>query len=146
MKSGLFSFRVKGVMEKHHFDELVEIMERLRGPDGCLWDKEQTHHTLKQYLIEEAHEVIEAIDKNDPTHLKEELGDLLLQVVFHAQIAAEEKKFTIDDVIEGIVDKLTRRHPHVFGDVKVTSSQEILERWKRIKMEEKKTKNEKRKT
>lgn len=132
-------------MEKHRFDELVEIMARLRGPDGCLWDKEQTHHTLKQYLLEEADEVIEAIDKNDSTHLKEELGDLLLQVVFHAQIASEESRFTIDDVIDGIVNKLTRRHPHVFGDVKVASSQEILERWKKIKADEKKTKNAKRK-
>lgn len=127
-------------MKRHRFDELVDIMKKLRGPEGCLWDKEQTHYTLKKYLIEEAHEVIEAIDKNDSIHLKEELGDLLLQVVFHAQIASEENRFTIDDVIKEIVDKLTRRHPHVFADVKVTSSQEILERWKKIKADEKKRK------
>lgn len=127
-------------MEKHRFDELVQIMARLRGPDGCLWDKEQTHQTLKQYLIEEADEVIEAIDHPDPAHLKEELGDLLLQVVFHAQIAAEDGRFTIDEVLDEIIDKLKRRHPHVFGDVKVGSSREIVERWNKIKAAEKERK------
>lgn len=124
--------------DKHRFDELVEIMAKLRGPDGCLWDKEQTHESLKPYLIEEAYEVIESIDKKDAEHLKEELGDLLLQVVFHAQIGSEEGDFNIEDVLASINDKLVRRHPHVFEGVEVKSSKEVIERWEKIKKKEKK--------
>lgn len=123
--------------KKHRFDELVEIMARLRGPDGCLWDKEQTHQTLKPYMIEEAYEVIEAIDMGDDEHLKEELGDLLLQVVFHARIGSEQGRFTIEDVLSSISEKLIRRHPHVFEGVEVSSSREVIERWEKIKKGEK---------
>ncbi len=121
---------------KHRFDELVEIMAKLRGPDGCPWDKEQTHESLRPYLIEEAYEVIESIDKKDTEHLKEELGDLLLQTVFHAQLGSEEGAFTIDDVLSSINEKLVRRHPHVFEGVEVKSSKEVIERWEKIKKSE----------
>ena len=98
-----------------NLEQLINIMAQLRGPAGCPWDKEQTHQSLKPYLIEEAYELLEAIDCNDDGEIKEELGDLLLQVVFHAQIASEENRFTIDDVAEAIADKLIRRHPHVLA-------------------------------
>lgn len=123
--------------KQDEFKHLVEIMARLRGPDGCPWDKEQTHRSLKQYLLEEAYEVLEAIDKKDLTHLREELGDLLLQIVFHAQIAAEKGRFTIDDILGDITLKLERRHPHVFGEAEVSSSEGVVERWEAIKREEK---------
>lgn len=123
--------------EKHNFEHLVEIMARLRGPDGCLWDKEQTRESLKPFLIEETYEVIDAIDQGDINHLKEELGDLLLQVVFHARIAAEKGEFTIGDILKEIIDKLVRRHPHIFASVEVKTSKEIVERWERIKRAEK---------
>ena len=116
--------------------ELVKIMEKLRAKDGCPWDRKQTHKTLKPYLIEEAYEVISAIDNMNDEELKEELGDLLLQVIFHAQIAKEEGRFNIDDVAKGIVEKLIRRHPHVFGNVKVSGSDEVLENWEKIKKTE----------
>jgi len=119
------------------FAELVGIMARLRAPDGCPWDREQTHSTLKKYFIEETYEVIEAIDADNPDQLCEELGDALLQVVFHAQLASEEGIFTIDDVTARIVEKLVRRHPHVFGELDVTDSDEVLRNWERIKREEK---------
>jgi tetrapyrrole methylase family protein / MazG family protein len=119
------------------FDRLVSIMRRLRGPGGCPWDAEQTHESLKRYLLEECYEVIEAIDKNDPIHLKEELGDLMLQPIFHAAIAEEKGEFTMDDVIETICDKLVLRHPHVFGDKVIRTADEQLENWERIKKEEK---------
>jgi tetrapyrrole methylase family protein/MazG family protein len=119
------------------FARLVEIMRRLRAPGGCPWDAEQTHESLKRYLLEECYEVIEAIDKNDPDHLKEELGDLMLQPVFHAAIAAEKGEFTMDDVLATICDKLVRRHPHVFGDQVVKSASEQVENWERIKKKEK---------
>jgi tetrapyrrole methylase family protein/MazG family protein len=118
------------------FPRLVEVMARLRGEGGCPWDRQQTHETLKAYLVEEAYEVIDAIDKRDDLHLREELGDLLLQVVFHAQIAGEEGRFDIDSVIEGIIAKLIRRHPHVFGDLVVRDAQEVLSNWERFKREE----------
>ncbi len=111
------------------FERLVEIMRELRGEHGCPWDKEQTHESLRQYLLEEAYEVIEAIDSGRYDDLKEELGDLLLQVVFHAQIGEEEGRFTILDVIKGINDKLVRRHPHVFGDVVVKTAAEQSQHW-----------------
>jgi tetrapyrrole methylase family protein/MazG family protein len=119
------------------FARLMELMRRLRGPGGCPWDAEQSHESLKRYLIEETYEVIEAIDKNDPQHLKEELGDLLLQPVFHAVIAEEAGNFTMDEVLEAINDKLVRRHPHVFGEQTVKSAGEQVENWERIKKAEK---------
>ncbi len=123
--------------KKGGFDRLVELMRRLRAPGGCPWDAEQTHESLKRYLIEEAYEVIEAIDKNDPEHLKEELGDLLLQPVFHAAIAEEAGSFTIDEVLETINEKLIRRHPHVFGEELVKTAEEQVANWERIKKGEK---------
>ncbi|MCL6519755.1 MAG: nucleoside triphosphate pyrophosphohydrolase [Armatimonadetes bacterium] len=108
-------------------------MEKLRAPDGCPWDREQTHQTLKKYLLEETYEVLEAIDAGNLAELKTELGDLMLQIIFHAQIAAEEGVFNIKDVLEAISEKLIRRHPHVFGDVKVACAEEVLHRWEEIK-------------
>jgi tetrapyrrole methylase family protein/MazG family protein len=116
--------------DRHSFEELVKIMERLRKE--CPWDREQTHESLKKYLIEEAYEVLDAIDSKDDRKLKEELGDLLLQPVFHAQIAKERGAFDIEDVIDGLVKKLIERHPHVFGDAK---PEEVLKNWEKKKME-----------
>jgi MazG family protein len=118
------------------FAELVRIMARLRAPGGCPWDREQTHASIKPYLIEEAYEVVEAIDGGDAAELKSELGDLLLQVVFHAQMASEERRFTIADVAQAIVEKLVRRHPHVFADTPVSGADEVVRNWSRIKAEE----------
>jgi len=115
------------------FRRLVTIMARLRGPGGCPWDREQTHDTLRQYLIEESYEVLDAIaERNDKT-LCEELGDVALQVVFHAQLAAEENRFVIDDVYRAICEKLIRRHPHVFGEVQVDGSRGVLANWEKLK-------------
>lgn len=119
------------------FEKLVQIMTRLRGKDGCPWDREQTHETLKKYLIEESYETIDAIDARDMDELRGELGDVLLQVVFHAEIARENGIFDIDDVVEGISAKLVRRHPHVFGDTQVENAEEVLHRWEQIKSGEK---------
>ena len=119
------------------FDELVEVMRILQAPGGCPWDREQTHESLKPYLLEETYEAIEAIDSGSDDHLKEELGDVLMQVVFHAEIATREERFTIDDVIRGIVQKLKRRHPHVFGDVTVENSGDVMKNWEEIKRREK---------
>jgi tetrapyrrole methylase family protein/MazG family protein/ATP diphosphatase len=113
-------------------------MRRLLGPDGCPWDREQTKETLRPYVIEEAFEVVDAIDHGSPSDLREELGDLLMQVVFLAELGRAEGSFQIDDVVAGIADKLERRHPHVFGDVKVADSAEVLRNWESIKAEEKK--------
>jgi tetrapyrrole methylase family protein / MazG family protein len=118
------------------FDELVATMARLRGPGGCPWDREQTHRSLRPYLLEETYEALDAIDSGSPQQLCQELGDLLLQVVFHAQMAKEAGAFTIDDVVAGLVDKLVRRHPHVFGDVTVEGSGEVLANWASIKAQE----------
>jgi tetrapyrrole methylase family protein / MazG family protein len=115
------------------FAELLEIMRRLRSPDGCPWDREQTRASLKAYLIEEAYEVLEALDADDPSALAEELGDLLLQVVFHAQVAAELGEFAMADVLRRLVDKLVTRHPHVFGDTRVGTPAEALAQWEAIK-------------
>jgi tetrapyrrole methylase family protein/MazG family protein len=117
--------------------ELIKVIHRLQAPDGCPWDREQTHQTLARHLLEEAHETLEAIDSGDLERLREELGDLLLQVVFHAEIASRDGEFDIDDVAETIVAKLIKRHPHVFGDVQVESAAEVLVNWERIKAEEK---------
>ncbi len=119
------------------FDRLVNIMARLRGESGCPWDREQTHESLKPYLIEEAYETLEAIDANDDENFKEELGDLLLQIVFHAQMASEDARFTIDDVTKNICMKLVLRHPHVFGDTKADTAEEVLKNWEHIKKSEK---------
>lgn len=119
------------------FEELVDIMSRLRGPGGCPWDREQTHESLKKYVIEETYEVVDAIDSGDMDELRDELGDLLLQVLFHAELAKEQGIFDIDDVIEGISSKLIRRHPHVFGDASVKCADEVLHRWEQIKLGEK---------
>src|SRR5207245_5370492 len=117
--------------------DLLNVMERLRGPGGCPWDREQTHRSLARHLLEEAHETLEAIDSGDPDRLREELGDLLLQVVFHAEMAMQDGAFDIDDVAKGITTKLVRRHPHVFGDVEVGSAAEVLVNWEGIEAEEK---------
>ena len=117
--------------------ELIETVELLRTPDGCMWDREQTHETIRHNFIEEVYEVIEAIDNQDLNLLCEELGDVLLQVVFHAQIAKESGNFDLQDVIDGITEKLIRRHPHVFGKIEVNNTKEILTNWDKIKAEEK---------
>ncbi len=122
---------------KDSFRSLIEVMERLRGADGCPWDREQTHQSLKPYVIEEAYEVLEAIESGQPDKLREELGDLLLQVVFQAQVAKEAGAFDIDDVIDEHVAKLIRRHPHVFGDVSVDGVAGVLTNWEQIKQQEK---------
>ncbi len=128
------------------FDELKEVVRKLRAPDGCPWDKEQTHSSLKPGCVEEAAEVICGINvyerTGNPENLKEELGDLLLQIVMQAQIAEEEGIFTMDDVAKGITEKLIRRHPHVFGDVKVADSAEVLANWEEIKAKEKEGKED----
>jgi MazG family protein len=113
-------------------------MARLRGPEGCPWDREQTRESLKKYIIEEAYEVLEAIDRDDPEELAEELGDLLFQVVFQVRLADEMGLFSMDDVLEKIISKMKRRHPHVFGEAKVRDSREVLHNWELIKKDEKK--------
>ena len=119
------------------FERLVALQAQLRAPKGCPWDIEQTHLTLRTYLIEEAYEVLEALESGDDAKFAEELGDLLLQIVFHAQIGREAGEFTIDDVCRGIVDKMVRRHPHVFGDAKVSTAEEVVTQWEEIKLKEK---------
>jgi MazG family protein len=122
---------------------LLAIMDKLRDPGGCPWDREQSLRSLTPYLLEEAHEVIEAIEAGDAEHHREELGDLLFQVVFQARIAREEGKFDFAQVCEAISDKLTRRHPHIFGDVTVSGSAEVVKNWERIKADERKAKGDK---
>lgn len=121
----------------NNLQELIDIVKVLRSENGCQWDREQSHQSLRPNMLEEAYEAVDAIDNGDLKHLKEELGDVLLQVVLHSQIADEEKAFNIDDVAKGIKDKLIRRHPHVFGNVEVSSTEEILENWEAIKKQEK---------
>ena len=123
-------------MHKELFDKLVQVVATLRSENGCPWDKAQTHETLKPDLIEEAHEVIEAIDAKDSRKLPEELGDLLMQVMLHAQIAKDAGAFSINEVIQSITDKLVRRHPHVFGDINVRNTDEVLKNWEEIKRRE----------
>jgi MazG family protein len=120
------------------FEKLVAVQARLRAPKGCPWDIEQTHETLRTYLIEEAYEVLEALDSGDDSKFTDEMGDLLLQVVFHSQIAREEGRFTVSDVIQAIHDKMIRRHPHVFGETHAKDSAEVLRNWEQIKAEERK--------
>lgn len=120
-------------------DELRQTMARLRAPDGCPWDREQTHQTLARCLIDECSELLDTIDRNDIPHMREELGDVLIQVVFHAQLAAERGDFDFDDVAREINDKLVRRHPHVFGDHgKLDTAGEVITKWEQIKATEKK--------
>ncbi len=120
-------------------ERLLQVMRRLRGPDGCPWDKEQTHQSLRPYLLEEAAEAVDAIGKGDPGELAEELGDVLLQVAFHSVIAEQEGTFTYSQVEQHIVDKLIRRHPHVFGNVQADTSEQVTANWKAIKASEGKT-------
>jgi MazG family protein len=124
------------------FAELLAVVARLREPGGCPWDREQTHASLVPYVIEEAHEVAEAIESGDPARLREELGDVLLQVVLHARIAEEARQFDAHDVARDLCDKLVRRHPHVFADAHASSSAEVTQRWERIKQEEKRRKGD----
>lgn len=123
--------------KKYSFSELVEIIRVLRAPGGCPWDAEQTHKSIRNAFIEETYEAVDAIDKSSDTDLCEELGDVLLQILLHSQIAKEENAFDISDVISGIAEKMILRHPHVFGDVKVENSAEVLENWDKIKKKEK---------
>ena len=124
--------------EPHDFKDFVEVVARLRSPDGgCVWDRAQTHESLKKYLIEETQEALDAIDSGDFDNLCEELGDVLLQIVLHAQIASEEGAFTIDDVIQGISDKMIHRHPWVFGDMEIDTIEDNVDMWEKIKAQEK---------
>src|SRR5688500_12267537 len=119
-------------------EDLKTTMARLRAPDGCPWDQEQTHASLVRCLIDEVSELIDTIDRNDHAHMREELGDVLIQIVFHAQIAAEAGHFNFDDVARDINDKLIRRHPHVFGAAKLETSEQVITEWEKIKATEKK--------
>ena len=119
------------------FEDLVALQARLRAPGGCPWDREQTHHTLKTYLIEESYEVLDALEHGNPKELTEELGDLLLQILFHADIGREAGRFDIADVISGIHEKMVRRHPHVFGKVKADTPEQVLKNWVQLKAKEK---------
>jgi tetrapyrrole methylase family protein / MazG family protein len=123
------------------FEKLVAVQKRLRAPQGCPWDREQTHATLRPYLIEEAYEVIDALDSGDDAKFAEEMGDLLLQVVFHSEIAREQQRFGVADVVREIHDKMVRRHPHVFGDARARNSAEVLQNWERIKASERRDKD-----
>jgi tetrapyrrole methylase family protein/MazG family protein len=125
-------------VEKNHraLDRLVEVMERLLGPGGCPWDREQTHASLARYLIEEAYEVVEAIEEGDPDRLREELGDVLLQVVFHSALAARAGEFDLAAVMDSVAEKMINRHPHVFGSLQLSTSGEVLERWEGFKKAE----------
>ena len=127
--------------ESYDFDDLVLIVSLLRSEGGCPWDIEQTHKSLRKGFIEETYEVIEAIDTENPTLLREELGDVLLQIVFHADMAKEEGTFEIGDVTDEVCKKLIHRHPHVFGDLVAETSGKVLEAWEAIKSEEKSRKN-----
>ena len=120
------------------FERAVQIMARLRGPGGCPWDREQTFDSIKRYTLEETYEVFEAIDNCDWDELRGELGDLLLQVLFYSQMAQEEQRFSIDDVLDRLSEKLVHRHPHVFGDATAETSADVLRNWEALKAEEKK--------
>lgn len=124
------------------FTDLMEIMARLRGENGCPWDRDQTHESIKPYLVEEAYEVLEAIDEQDLAKLKEELGDLMLQIVFHARMAEDAGAFSMQDVLTAINEKLLRRHPHVFGELKAETAQEVLFNWEQIKQAERRKLND----
>jgi MazG family protein len=123
------------------FERLVAIQKRLRDPGGCPWDREQTHHTLRTYLIEEAYEVLDALESGDDEKFADELGDLLLQVTFHSQIASEAGRFSVSDVIRAVHEKMIRRHPHVFGEKRARDSAEVLKNWQKIKAQERQAKD-----
>ena len=123
--------------ENYNFNDLVEIVKILRSPGGCPWDREQTHKSIRANFIEETYEAIEAIDNDDTELLKEELGDVLLQVALHSEIESEKNSFTIDDVCDGICKKLIIRHPHVFGSVEADTTEQVLKNWDAIKMKTK---------
>jgi len=124
------------------FEQLVEVVKKLRAPGGCPWDREQTHKSLRPYLVEEVYEVVDSIDRNDYYSMREELGDVLLHIVFHSDIEREQGRFDIGDVIKIVTEKLIRRHPHVFGDTKVENSDEVLHNWENIKLAERKEKSD----
>lgn len=124
-------------MEYKNLEELIAVIAKLRAPDGCPWDREQTHVSLRPNMIEEAYEAVDAIDDNDMKHLREELGDVLLQVLLHSQIASEEGVFNIEDVAKELKDKLIHRHPHVFGNANLSTPDEVKDAWDRLKAEEK---------
>lgn len=122
---------------KNNMEELIAVIAKLRSPEGCPWDREQTHSSLRSNMIEEAYEAVDAIDDNDAPHLREELGDVLLQVLLHSQIASENGEFTLEDVAKELKDKLIHRHPHVFGTAHLTTPDEVKEAWDKLKAEEK---------
>ena len=127
----------KYIKDKYTYDDLLKIIKYLRSEQGCTWDREQTHKSLRICLIEEAYEVVQAINKNDDNNLREELGDVLLQIVFHSDIAESEKRFSMAEVIDGICKKMIRRHPHVFGNEEADTSQKVEQQWDEIKKGEK---------
>lgn len=126
-------------MEKKYknLEELIDVVAKLRAPDGCPWDREQTHTSLRPNMLEEAYEAVDAIDENDMAHLREEIGDVLLQVLLHSQIASESNEFTLDDVAKELKEKLIHRHPHVFGAAKINNADDVLKTWDKLKSEEK---------
>lgn len=126
-------------MEKKYknLEELIDVVAKLRAPDGCPWDREQTHTSLRPNMLEEAYEAVDAIDENDMAHLREELGDVLLQILLHSQIASESNEFTLDDVAKELKEKLIHRHPHVFGTAKINNADDVLKTWDKLKSEEK---------
>ena len=125
-------------MDSYNIHDLVQIVVLLRSPDGCPWDQEQTHESIRRNMLEEAYEAVEAIDEKNPDHLKEELGDVLLQVIFHAQMAQEQGLFSFDDVVNGVAQKMVFRHPHVFGTQQATDTIQALDTWEVQKRQEKK--------
>lgn len=139
---GLTSLYVPPLEAGRSFEDFQQVIARLRAPDGCPWDREQTHMTLRAHLLEEAYEVLQALDEEDPEHLKEELGDLLLQIVLHAQIASEDQEFNMTDVLLGISQKLIRRHPHVFGELDLKDADAVIVNWEKIKAGERKQRGE----
>lgn len=128
-------------MGYENLDKLIETVRILRSPEGCEWDRAQTHNSLRPNMLEEAYEAVDAMDSGDMKHLKEELGDVLLQVLLHAQIADDEGDFNLDDVAKGLNEKLIHRHPHVFGNVKVNSTQDIIDNWDKLKKKKNLTEN-----
>jgi tetrapyrrole methylase family protein/MazG family protein len=128
--------KLAGLSAGEWFEKLATVQARLRAPDGCPWDREQTHASLRTYLIEEAYEVLEALESGDDAKFAEEMGDLLLQIVFHSEIAKEQGRFDVSDVIREVHDKMVRRHPHVFGEKRAKDSAEVLKNWEQLKKEE----------
>jgi nucleoside triphosphate diphosphatase len=137
--------KLKQLAPGQWFEKLVALQAKLRAPKGCPWDREQTHQTLRTYLLEETYEVLEALDTGNDAKFAEEMGDLLLQIVFHSQIAQEEGRFTVADVIREIHDKMVRRHPHVFGETRARDAAEVLRNWEQIKAEERRSGKEQQK-